>query len=117
VGAWPLWKWLGLLNIILIGAGAVALAGGALWQELQIPRGRRQYPERSIPGILLLEVAAVGTLVYAIYRFDQAPRFTLTGFLLLAVGLMGGESDSEGPATLEPALRDMAVTARECDLI
>jgi hypothetical protein len=90
VSAWPPWKWLGLLNIILISAGAIGLPTVVLWQEWQIRRGRRRhYPGRSLPDVILFELAAVGTLVYAIARFDRPPRFTLTGFLLLAVGLVG----------------------------
>jgi hypothetical protein len=90
VSAWPLWQWLGFLNIVVLGAGVVALPAFVAWREWQLRQGRsRGYWGRSIPGFLLVELAAVATLVDAVARFDSPPRFRLAGFLMLAVGLTG----------------------------
>jgi hypothetical protein len=90
VSAWPLWQWLGFLNIVVLGTGVVVLPAFVAWYEWRLGRGHsRGYRGRSIPGFLLVELAAVVTLVDALARFGSPPRFRLAGFLWLAIGLAG----------------------------
>jgi hypothetical protein len=90
VSAWPLYQWLGFLAIVVLGAGVVARPAFVSWHEWQLRQRRsRGYWGRSIPGFLLVELAAVAKLVDAVARFDSPPRFRLAGFLMLAVRLTG----------------------------
>jgi uncharacterized membrane protein YidH (DUF202 family) len=90
VAAWPLWKWLRLLDVLLVAVGAAVLAIGVLRYECQIRRGRlRHYRGRSILGFALVELAAAMFLVSVVSGFHAPPRFTAMGLLTVGIGVAG----------------------------